>query len=361
MNLVPDQKSDLPLNGSERLAKLRRGDLFIESPRIILDLPFVFQRRGFAIDEEPQTLPAPLKNKRNSVGDAWAINRSPLRGLLNRFFAAMVVFGFVVALPQAVKAHGEVHIRINALTKQIASQPSAQLYLDRAEFHRQDQNWAAAEADYDQAAQIDPQLPLVDFYRARMLADAGRLEAAQTMFGKALERAPNDGESFVGRARVRARLQQHDAARADYERGLELLANPEPEYFVELAQLSAAQGQIEKALQDLDRGIRKLGPTLVLQIPALDFELELKDYQAALARLEAILERAHRKENWLARRGDILLAAGGQADAKKSYEAALATIKTLPRLVQQGPAMVHLQTRVSAALAAMGQLSMDTR
>jgi tetratricopeptide (TPR) repeat protein len=268
-----------------------------------------------------------------------------------------------LALPCAVYSHGEVHIRINALTRQIeaATEPSTRLYLDRAELHRQDQNWAAAEADYDQAARLDPEPANVDFYRGRMLADAGRLEEARAIFDRALQRTPADGEVFIGRARVLTRLRQVDAAQADYQRGLQLLTQPAPEYFVELAQISATKKQPEEALRILDRGVEKLGPSLVLQIPALEFELELKQHDTALRRLESILQLAHRKENWLARRGDILLAAGRQAEARKSYEEALATIQTLPRLVQQGPAMTALQKRVSTALSSMAQISLATQ
>jgi hypothetical protein len=58
-----------------------------------------------------------------------------------------------------------------------------------------------------------------------------------------------------------------------------------------------------------------------------------------------------RKESWFTWRGDILLEAGRTADARKSYEAALAAVNRLPGRLQQGPAMVRLQAHVHAALA----------
>ena len=268
----------------------------------------------------------------------------------SRLVWLLVVLGFLLTLPRNARGHGEVHIRINALTRQIETNQTPQLYLDRGDLHRQDQNWAAAEADYATASELDPGLIGVTFCRARLLADSGRLEEARRLFGQALEQTPANGEPLIGRARVQVRLHQPQAAIADYQRGLELLSQPAPEYFVELAQTLAAEGQAKQALRALDRGIEKLGPVLTLQIPAFDLEFAGKNYGAALVRLESILERAHRKENWLARRGDVLLAAGRRAEARKSYEETLLVIKTLPRLVQQGPAMVTLQNRVTAAL-----------
>ena len=120
---------------------------------------------------------------------------------------------------------------------------------------------------------------------------------------------------------------------------------------VELAQALTAEGQVAEALRALDEGIRKLGPIVPLQGYALDLELGRKNNDAALARLETILARALRKESWFARRGDILLVVGRTAEARKSYEAALAAVKRLPGRLQQGPAMVKLQAHVNAALA----------
>lgn len=173
------------------------------------------------------------------------------------------------------------------------------------------------------------------------------------MFDQALQRSPGDGESYVGRARVLARLGQRQAAIADYWRGLERLREPSPDYVVELARALAAEGQVKEALRALDEGIRKLGPILPLQGYALELELGRKDNDAALARLETILARAMRKETWFARRGDIFVEAGKVAEARKSYEAALTAIDRLPGRLQQGPAMVKLRTDVNVALARM--------
>ena len=270
-----------------------------------------------------------------------------------RWLVMVAVLISALVQPQAACAHGDVHLRILALTRQIeaATNNPARLYLERGELQREHGLWEAAGADYDRAAQLDPDLPGVDLCRAKLLADRGQLEAARAMFDQALQRSPDDGECFVGRARVLVKLGQRPAAIADFWRGLERLREPQPEYVVELAQALTAEGQVEEALRALDEGIRKLGPIVPLQGYALDLELGRKNNDAALARIETILARALRKENWFARRGDILLEVGRTAEARKSYEAALAAVNRLPGRLQQGPAMVKLQAHVNAALA----------
>jgi len=270
-----------------------------------------------------------------------------------RWLVLVAVLIPALVRPPAARAHGEVHLLILELSRQIeaATNNPAQLYLERGELQREHGMWDTAGADYDRAAQLDPNLPGVDRCRGRLLADLGQLEEARAMFDQAIQRSPGDGESYVGRARVLARLGQRQAAIADYWRGLERLREPSPDYVVELARALAAEGQVKEALRALDEGIRKLGPILPLQGYALELELGRKDNDAALARLETILARAMRKETWFARRGDIFVEAGKVVEARKSYEAALAAIDRLPRRLQQGPAMVKLRTDVNAALA----------
>ena len=269
----------------------------------------------------------------------------------------VLVVGLIPALaqPPAARAHGDLHLRILALTQQIeaATNNPARLYLERGELQREHGEWKAASADYDRAAQLDPNLPGVDLCRAKLLVDRGQLEAARAMFDQALQRSPGDGECWVGRARALVRLGQRQAAIADFWRGLELLRQPQPDYVLELAQALTAEGQVSEALRALDQGIKKLGPIVPLQGYAVDLELGRKNPDAALARIETILAQTMRKESWFARRGDILLEVGRPLEARKSYEAALAAVNRLPGRLQQGPAMVKLQAHVNASLAGL--------
>jgi tetratricopeptide (TPR) repeat protein len=186
-----------------------------------------------------------------------------------------------------------------------------------------------------------------------MLSDSGQLEAARATFDKVIAHSPASGEALVGRARVLVGLGRREVAIDDYQRALRLLREPQPEHFVELAQVLAAQSRPDDALRTLDDGLKKLGPVITLQILAFNLELGRNHTVAALARLDAILEHAPRKENWLAQRGDILLAAGRAAEARRSYEAALAAIRILPGRIQQNPPMQKLSTRINAALGGM--------
>ena len=154
-------------------------------------------------------------------------------------------------------------------------------------------------------------------------------------------------------ARVLAELGAPSQALDDFNTALAHSANPGPEDYLERAKLQAAVSGPAAAVSGLDEGLRKLGWTLTLQRLAVDYSRAAGDSAGALARLETILERANRKENWLALKGEILQQAGRKSEACAAYEDAWKAIGELPpRLVRAG-VVVALQTRVEAALAGL--------
>ena len=269
--------------------------------------------------------------------------------------AAVLLFAFF--RPEALMAHGEIHLRILELTRQIQAMTNnlAPLYLERGELEREHGVWDAAAADYDLAAKLDPRLARVDLCRARLLADRGELAAAKVAYDRAVARSPTDGEGFLGRGRVEARLGQVGAAITDFQRGIELLKQPRPEDVLQLARLLAAEEDPKAALRALDDGMRKLGMVISLQEYAIDLDLKRRDIPSALARVESILARVPRKETWFARRGDILARAGKAREARQSYEASLAAIRQLPAILQQSPPLLKLASEVQAAVATLQQ------
>lgn len=263
-----------------------------------------------------------------------------------------IFFAVGLLVAQSALAHGDLLIRIAEVTQQInaATNKAAQLYLERAELYRMDQNWSAAEADYTRANQLTPNLLSIEICHAGMLADSGQLESARAMFTSVLKRSPKNGDAFVGRARALIKLGQRKSAIADFQRGLDLLTDPAPQISVELAETFKVEGNLDEALRTLDRGIIRLGPLPTLQSLAIDLELTRKNFDGALARIDTLLPQLLRKENWLSRRGDILVEAARRTEARQSYEEALAAIKTLPSRVQQSSPMLRLKTHVEEAL-----------
>ena len=264
----------------------------------------------------------------------------------------MFLFGVVAAF-----GHGDVHLQIIELTKEIEKTPrNAELFVRRADLHRLHGDWDAAQADYDHAGALDPQLAMVDLARARMFLEANWPLSSLTSVDRFLARQFEHPEGLIIRARALAKLARYVEAAQDYTRAIGKVNEGRPELFLERAQALAAEGKehVDNAIRGLDEGIQKLGPLVTLNLYALDLETEHGRYEAALKRLDGVIAKAPRKETWFERRGNILFKAGRREEARQAYQQALDAMKTLPPVRRNVPAMQELDKRLRANIESLG-------
>lgn len=266
---------------------------------------------------------------------------------------SLVAFAIcLVLIPSFALAHEALHEQIVAITAKIKRDPkNASLYLQRGELYRLHRDWRRATADYDRAAGLQPNLTIIDLARGKMLFESRRFKSAKFVLDRFLRQGPRHVEGLTTRARVLAKIGARLEAADDFTRALALAATPEPELYLERAQvLAGAPEHIQEALRGLDEGIKRLGPLVTLQLLAIDLELRRNNYDAALTRLDLITAQSERKEMWLVRRGEILKAAGRDKEARESFNAALAAIESLPAARRQSRTIVALQLRARSAL-----------
>lgn len=255
-------------------------------------------------------------------------------------------------LPSTAIAHGDLDEQIAAVSRRLEQAPSAKLYLLRAELHHEHDDFAAALADYDRAEQVDPKLDAISFGRARTLFRSGRLQLARETLDSYLKKMPDHAEGFLLRARVLVGLKDFNAALQNFDRNLALTPQPLPECFLERSQALLAKGDRAGAVNSLDEGLGRLGNLVTLQSAAIAIELELNHHDAALARVDRVMSSLQRKESWLARRGEILEAAGRREEALRAYRAALAALEQLPAQHRNVKPMRDLEARLREHLRA---------
>jgi tetratricopeptide (TPR) repeat protein len=264
----------------------------------------------------------------------------------------LCLFVCLALLPSFARAHEGLHEQIVAITAKIKREPrNASLYLQRGELHRLHRDWTRAAADYDRAARLRPDLKIVDLARGKMLFESGSFRRARLTLDRFLTHQPGHYEGLITRARVLARIELRREAIEDFTRALANPAVPDPDLYIERAQVTAGDEQlIDEALNGLEEGIKRLGPLVTLQLTAIDLELRRHNYEAALARLDAVTSQSERKETWLVRRGEILKLAGRQEEARLAFNAALVAIESLPPERRQSRAITTLQLRARSAL-----------
>ncbi len=262
----------------------------------------------------------------------------------------MLLAAMLVALaPDRAEAHADLILQIDSVTAEIAKDPAnPELYLKRGALRREHSEFDLAFADYNKAEAIAPGLPQLDVLRGKLFSDWGWPLSARACLDRYLLAHPKHFDALVLRARVLNRLALNRASVTDYDLALTVSPNPGPDLYVERAQVLMTMEGAEwtEALRGLDDGLQRLGPLVTLELFAIDAELKLKNHDGALARVDKVTERSPRKETWLARRGEILLQAGRQAEARKAYEAAHAALQTLPPARRNVPAMQELARRI---------------
>ena len=223
--------------------------------------------------------------------------------------------------------------------------------LQRADLYRLHGSFKEAKADYATAEKLVPISAPLFLGQAQLQVELGEHLAARLLFDKALRLSPTNKTALLGRGRVLARLGERKAAIADFTDSIALPMGVQAEEFLERASLQASEFGPDEAIKGLDEGLLRLGWMVTLQQAALDYEMQRQKPEQALARLETILTRTSRKEAWLARQGEILLAAGKPNEANEVLLLALRTIEALPPRSRTSPWMMRLRTQVEGLIS----------
>jgi tetratricopeptide (TPR) repeat protein len=270
-----------------------------------------------------------------------------------RAFVFFLAGGFLWSAGAA--AHDDLRTQIAALTRKIAAEPgNAGLYLRRGELHRFCRDVPAAFADYSRARRLDPGLAAVDLGAGRVLLEAKRPAEAKGFLERFVRARPKDSEGRLELARALVRLRSVNAADEQYASAIALASRPSPHVYFERAQILRAAGRLSAAIRALDDGIARLGPLASLEELAIDLELSRKNYDGALARLDRTFPPANgRQETRLARRGEILAAAGRSIEARETFRQAKRSIEGLPPRLRQTRAIQKLEERVRKSLKSL--------
>jgi len=270
-----------------------------------------------------------------------------------RLFSVMISLVLLVFLGPLF-AHDEPYHRIDEITLKIENDPdNLDLYIERGELYRLTSQLDLALSDFDQLALLDPDHETVNFHCGRLLFEADQYQPARIALDQFLCVHPDHLQGLMVRARVLRRLKQPLQAVQDYARALSLVSYPTPVLIIEQAEALVEVGEsyVDLAIQSLDDAMQTHGPLILLESCAIDLELGHHHYDAALGRIDRLLQGTTRKESWLVRRGEVLEKAGRIQEARVTYAHALDAIELLPHRLQQTPASQALVTYIHDLLA----------
>lgn len=238
---------------------------------------------------------------------------------------------------------------MEVINAQIQANPKdAQPYLQRSHLFVVSKKFDRAIADLDQANRLQT-LPQLDREKAAVYLAAGWHETGLEYINRFLAKNTSDTQGLLLRARFNAKLGRMADAGRDYETALQQMP-PSLELYLEHARaLTTEDGShLPLALRTLEQAIKRLGPIVTLETAALEIELRQRNYDAAITRVDRLIDRMPTKHTWLAKRGDILVQAGKVAEARKSYQDALAAISKLPPRQRQLAPTLELEKQLKS-------------
>ena len=259
---------------------------------------------------------------------------------------------------RAVFGHGGYHERIIYLSAAVENNPSDPLLqFDLASVHGDHGDLQLALLHLERVDALAPGKFLTDLSRGQAFLVAGEFAKAKEALDRQLLSHPECARAWLLRARAEEKLGQEAACLADYREALKLTASPDPDLLQEVADALATRGCQKEAAQVLAAGIEKLGkiPSLVLR--ALDLEIAMKDFEAALRRVEDARQNAPRPEPWMARRATVLAQAGRIEESRAAWKALAKHLDSLPDQERTSFAMRKLAEETSQALATLKSLA----
>ncbi|MCA9771091.1 MAG: hypothetical protein KC466_01705 [Myxococcales bacterium] len=250
-------------------------------------------------------------------------------------------------------ADPDLAVRIGILDDRIAEEPgNAELYLARAELYREAGDWPKVFADLDRVAAIRPDDPELGFRRGRALIDAGRVAEGRAALDRFLATHPDHAPARIERARLLARGGERDAAVRDWDAALAAASKPVPDLYLERARLLLAPpARLDDALAGIDQGVARLGPLVTFVTFAVDAEAARARPAAAIAWIDRLPPHLRALPRWLARRAELLDAAGKKDEALVARCDALTGLRALPPSRRAAKANAELYQALAARAA----------
>ncbi|HYE37533.1 tetratricopeptide repeat protein [Methylocaldum sp.] len=265
-----------------------------------------------------------------------------------------LLFTVLLGYANVSLAHGNVHERIHQLDHEIAHHPKdvtrlikrGQLLLD--EGHADD-----ALDDFVKARKLAPKRIEVLYHLARAQLLLNQQNAALESAGKFLRQVTNDAARVRGHVLtgdiLSASGKPFDAGEA-YLRAISVSQELEPDHVLYAANAFHTAGNTDKAIAVLNDGIARLGPLHALNERALTLEMEQKQYDSALRRVDQMLATRQRVPFLLYEKGKILKAQARTDESRQTFTAALKEIDGLPESRRHTHVFENLRSSVLAEM-----------
>jgi len=260
----------------------------------------------------------------------------PYRGLMLKILTRAFLLS-VVSVTSI--AHGLVHEQINKITAQWDQNPDCDLLVKRGRLWLEDQNLKKAEEDFKRAIECDGGNRNALFHLSEQYLLEKNFPLAMKFNRMFLKGLNNEAGALKRGFELRGQIllaQDKPSQAAQAFRAALLHANPvEPALIMEYVQALKSP----EAIKELDKWNQKIGPLLVLEQAALEYEEQLKHWSSALKRTERIISQNPNNLRYQVKKINQLIALKSFEDAQLQLNVARKAWASLPKTRQASKAV----------------------
>ena len=228
---------------------------------------------------------------------------------------------------------------------------NAQYRFQRGELNFLDGKWKWAAEDCEEAERLAPGKYPVDRLRAQILGGEGKHAEALSLLDKYLAANPNDSVAHTARARIAMKAGQVNDSLESYRMALARAATPDSNLFLESATAFKQHDHRDEAMQVLAKALEVHKDEPALAAHALDLDVEMGAFDAALIIVDALQKTSPLPETWMARKAAILGQAGRPEQSRRAWLALQSHIAALPNLKRGSDAIRAIDQMAQRALA----------
>lgn len=249
-------------------------------------------------------------------------------------------------------AHDDSHTALQLVNHQLNDHPNdAQLHVRKAAILLENGQPAYALRAVARARVLGDSSLALSLIEAQSLLALNRPQESLTT----ISTFPNSVPVLTLRARAFHASGESSAAVAQCRAVLTI--EPDPDIAFLAADILAGSGDIDAAIHLLDDFFPSQSRPYSIELRALDYEISLKSWDAALARISHKIHSSPRPEPWMSRRAEILTMATRNAEAKTAWDELLTTIRDLPPNTRSSHAMLQLAQKARNSSESLSPLS----
>ena len=182
------------------------------------------------------------------------------------------------------------------------------------------------------------------------------------MFKKALAQTKKysrvnskDARVWLLQARAQMGIKKYIKAAQNFRKGRELSGRGIPKHYLDEAKaLFKAGGKYQQqAIDLLDQGVKVMGPLVVLEESAFEYERDRGSFKAAILRARRLGERQGAQARWALEEGKVWVLAKSSAEARQIFRHGLDTIAAMSERRRNLPATLALEEKLKKALKAL--------